>query len=37
MPKLLPSGKDNYNKNKDNGKIIKFNKKEKIKLWNLND
>ncbi len=37
MLKLLQSDKDNFNKRKDNGKIINFNKRKKIKLWNFKD
>lgn len=37
MPKQQQSDKDNYNKNKDNGKTTKFNKKRKIKLCNCRD
>jgi hypothetical protein len=31
MLKPLLSDKDNYSKNRDNGKTLKFNKKKKIK------
>lgn len=37
MLKPPPSDKDNYNKNKDNGKTLKFNKRKKIKLWKFKD
>lgn len=37
MLKQQQSDNDNYNKNKDNGKITKFNKKRKIKLCNCKD
>ena len=37
MQKLLQFERGNLSKKQDNGKIIKFRRKRKIKLWKLKD